>query len=123
MQLHGTENDEAIRAVGIPAIKTFRVGETLPDTTAVPSAGWLLFDTFDERRSGGTGRCFDWSLLATYARSKPFFLAGGISPDNVAAAISLVRPDGIDIGSGVEAEPGIKDHTKLEKLIERVKRP
>lgn len=122
VQLHGTESDDDIRAIGIPTIKTFRVGEALPDTTAVPSADWLLFDTFEERRSGGTGRCFDWSLLAVYPRNKPFFLAGGLSPENVGGAISLVRPDGIDIGSGVEAEPGIKDHGKLEKLFERVRR-
>ncbi len=122
VQLHGTESDDEIRAIGIPAIKTFRVGDALPDTTAVPSADWLLFDTFEERRSGGTGRRFDWSLLAVYPRKKPFFLAGGLSPDNIAAAISLVRPDGVDIGSGVEAEPGVKDHAKLERLFERIKR-
>ena len=122
VQLHGTESDDDIRAIGIPTIKTFRVGEALPDTTAVPSADWLLFDTYEERRSGGTGRRFDWSLLAGYPRNKPFFLAGGLSPENVGGAISLVRPDGIDISSGVEAEPGIKDHAKLEKLFERVKR-
>lgn len=122
VQLHGAETDEDIRAIGIPAIKAFRVGDALPDTTAVPSADWLLFDTFEERRSGGTGRRFDWSLLAVYPRTKPFFLAGGLGPDNIGAAISLVRPDGIDVSSGVEAAPGIKDHAKLERLFERVKR-
>ncbi len=121
VQLHGTESDDDIRAIGIPAIKTFRVGDALPDTTAVPSADWLLFDTFEEHRAGGTGRRFDWSLLSVYPRKKPFFLSGGLNPDNVAAAISLVRPDGVDISSGVEAEPGIKDHAKLERLLERVK--
>jgi phosphoribosylanthranilate isomerase len=122
VQLHGKESDDDIRAIGIPTIKTFRVGDALPDTSAVPSADWLLFDTFEDRRAGGTGRRFDWSLLASYPRNKPFFLAGGLSPENVAGAISLVRPDGIDISSGVEAEPGIKDHAKLEKLFERVNR-
>ena len=122
VQLHGAESNDDISAIGIPAIKTFRVGDALPDTTAVPAAEWLLFDTFEERRAGGTGRRFDWSLLAVYPRNKPFFLAGGLGPDNVGAAISLVRPDGLDIGSGVEAEPGVKDHSKLEKLFERVNR-
>lgn len=122
VQLHGTETDEDIAALGLPAIKSFRVGDTLPDTTSVPSAGWLLFDTYDERRTGGTGRRFDWSLLAMYPRTKPFFLAGGVSPDNVAAAISLVRPDAIDVASGVEAEPGVKDHAKVKALFERVNR-
>ena len=122
VQLHGTESDEDVRAMGIPAIKSFRVGDTLPDTTAHPAADWLLFDSFEERRSGGTGRRFDWSLLAMYPRTKPFFLAGGLSPDNVAAAISLVRPDALDISSGVELEPGVKDHAKIDELFKRVRR-
>jgi phosphoribosylanthranilate isomerase len=122
VQLHGTETDDDIRAIGIPAIKTFRVGDTLPDTTSHPGAEWFLFDTFEDRRSGGTGRRFDWSLLAMYPRTKPFFLAGGLAPDNIAAAISLVRPDAIDVASGVEAEPGIKDREKLEQLFQRVRR-
>ncbi|HSP14310.1 MAG TPA: phosphoribosylanthranilate isomerase [Thermoanaerobaculia bacterium] len=124
LQLHGAETDEDIQAVGLPVIKTFRVGDALPDTTAHPSAEWFLFDTFEERRSGGTGRRFDWSLMATYPRTKPFFLSGGLAPDNVAAAISLVRPDAIDVSSGVEeGEPGVKDHAKVESLIQRVRRP
>src|SRR5438874_750350 len=65
---------------------------------------------------------FDWSLLATYERNKPFFLSGGLDPDNVVAAITLVRPDAIDVSSGVESEPGVKDHAKLARLIERMRR-
>lgn len=122
VQLHGTETDEDIAELGLPAIKSFRVGDALPDTTSVPSAEWLLFDTYDERRAGGTGRRFDWSLLAMYPRTKPFFLAGGLGPDNVAGAISLVRPDAVDVSSGVEAEPGIKDPVKLRSLFDRVRR-
>jgi Phosphoribosylanthranilate isomerase len=122
-QLHGSEGEDAIRELGIPAIKTLHVGETLPDTHATPTAAWLLFDTYDERRAGGTGKRFDWSLLATYERSKPFFLSGGLTPDNVVAAISLVRPDAIDVASGVEASPGVKDHAKVARLFERMRRP
>lgn len=121
VQLHGAETDDEIREIGIPCVKTLRVGDTLPDTHATPNAAWLLFDTWDERRSGGTGRRFDWSLLALYERSKPFFLSGGLNPDNIVAAISLVRPDAIDLATGVESEPGIKDHGKMEKLFERIR--
>lgn len=121
-QLHGSEPDDAIRDLGIPAIKTLRVSETLPDTHVAPNAAWLLFDTFDERRAGGTGRRFDWSLLATYDRSKPFFLSGGVNDENIVAAISLVRPDAIDLSSGVEASPGVKDHERVGRLFERVRR-
>ncbi|HYO76053.1 MAG TPA: phosphoribosylanthranilate isomerase [Thermoanaerobaculia bacterium] len=123
IQFHGTETDDDIHALGLPSVKAYRVGETLPNTSAHPSADWLLFDTFDEKRDGGTGKQFDWSLLAMYSRSKPFFLAGGLAPDNIAAAISLVRPDGVDISSGVESEPGVKDPEKLRNLFERVRRP
>lgn len=122
VQLHGNETDEDVRNVALPTMKTLRVGDTLPDTHSTPNAAWLLFDTYDERRPGGTGRRFDWSLLALYDRSKPFFLSGGINPDNVASAVSLVRPDAIDLSSGVESEPGIKDHSKLARLFERVRR-
>jgi phosphoribosylanthranilate isomerase len=122
VQLHGSESDEEINVLDIPAIKTLHVGDTLPDTHATPNAAWLLFDTFDERRGGGTGRRFDWSLLAAYERSKPFFLSGGLTPDNVVAAVSMVRPDAIDVASGVEVSPGIKDHDKVARLFERVRR-
>ncbi len=122
VQLHGSENDDAVRELGLPVIKTLRVNDSLPDTHAVPNAAWLLFDTYDERRAGGTGRRFDWSVLATYKRSKPFFLSGGIDAENVVAAISLVRPDAIDLSSGVESAPGVKDHGKLGRLFERVRR-
>jgi len=122
VQLHGGEDDDEIRDLGMPAIKTLHVGAMMPDTHATPNAAWLLFDTYDERRGGGTGRRFDWSLLATYERSKPFFLSGGLTADNVVAAVSLVRPDAIDVASGVEASPGIKDHDKVARLFERVRR-
>ena len=122
VQLHGGESDEVVREIGLPVIKTFRVGDSLQSVTGHPSAEWFLFDTYEERRAGGTGRRFDWSLLANYPRTKPFFLSGGLAPDNIAAAISLVRPDAIDVSSGVESEPGVKDHEKLENLFHRVRR-
>jgi len=122
-QLHGNETEEDVAAVGLPVIKALHVGDTLPDTHAAPSAEWLLFDTYDERRAGGTGRRFDWSLLALYERTRPFFLSGGLTPENVVAGLTLVRPHAIDVASGVESEPGIKDHAKLEKLFERIRRP
>src|SRR5438552_13932123 len=79
VQLHGSESDEVIRAIGLPAIKTFRIADALPNTSACIAAEWFLFDTFDDRRGGGTGRRFDWSVLASYPRNKPFFLAGGLA--------------------------------------------
>jgi phosphoribosylanthranilate isomerase len=118
VQLHGGESDDDIVAIGVPAIKSLNIVDgTLPDTVSHPHAEWMLFDS-----GGGTGRRFDWSLLTSYERTKPFLLAGGITPENVAAAISFVRPDAIDVASGVESSPGIKDHWKIARLIERVRR-
>lgn len=122
VQLQGTETNDDIRAIGLPAIKAIHVGATAPETNNHRAASWLLFDTYDERRAGGTGHHFDWSHLAAYDRATPFLLAGGITPENAAAAISAVRPDAIDLASGVESAPGIKDNRKLELLFERVKR-
>jgi phosphoribosylanthranilate isomerase len=128
IQLHGNETDAVARAVGKPVIKAIQVEDRqsclspwadgqagLPVLHEQPE--WLLFDS----KGGGSGTRFDWSLLAAYPRTKPFLLAGGITPDNVALAVSTVRPDGIDVASGVESSPGIKDHQKLKLLFERVK--
>ncbi|HEX7193008.1 MAG TPA: phosphoribosylanthranilate isomerase [Thermoanaerobaculia bacterium] len=122
IQLHGTEDDGDIRALGVPAIKTLHVSAVLPETTAHGSASWLLFDTYNDRLAGGMGKRFDWSLLRQYERGKPFFLSGGITPENAGAAISTVRPDAIDLASGVESSPGVKDHAKIAQLFERVRR-
>jgi phosphoribosylanthranilate isomerase len=119
IQLHGNEPDEAVREIGKPAIKAVSVGDGVP--VVATSAEWVLFDTHDAQRGGGTGRAFDWSLLTRISRSKPFFLAGGITPDNVDEAIRAVRPDGIDVATGVESAPGVKDHAKLRKLFDRVR--
>jgi phosphoribosylanthranilate isomerase len=95
-------------------IRAFDVGDALPETNT--GAAYVMFDT-----GGGTGRAFDWTLLEAYPRTKPFFLAGGITPDNVEDALRA-RPDAIDLASGVERAPGIKDHEKMKRLFERVNR-
>jgi phosphoribosylanthranilate isomerase len=123
VQLQGTESNDDIEAIALPVIKAIHVGGKAPETNKHPGASWLLFDTYDERRAGGTGRCFDWSHLAGYDRGRPFLLAGGITPENAAAAIKAVRPDAIDLASGVESALGIKDKRKLELLFERVRGP
>ncbi|MEO8380570.1 MAG: phosphoribosylanthranilate isomerase [Acidobacteriota bacterium] len=115
VQLHGNEADAMVSAIELPCIKAVRVTEALPDTHT--SAAWLMFDT-----GGGTGRTFDWSLLENYPRTTPFFLAGGLTPDNVADAIRIARPDAIDLSSGVESAPGIKDPDKMKSLFARVTR-
>jgi phosphoribosylanthranilate isomerase len=111
IQLHG---DEGYR-LDLPTIQAFHVKDTLPD--AETAADYVMFDS-----GGGTGRTFDWALLDRYPRTKPFFLAGGITPDNVAEAVERTRPFAVDVASGVESSPGVKDHQKLRALFERIQR-
>jgi len=112
VQLHGSEGDQVIEGIALPVIKAFQVSETFKVQT---KAEWVMFDS-----GGGTGRVFDWKLIEGY-REKPFFLAGGITPDNVGEAIRIVKPDAIDVASGVESAPGVKDHDKVRKLFERIR--
>jgi phosphoribosylanthranilate isomerase len=109
VQIHGDTE------VPFPTIRAFKVEDKLPEITT--DDDYILFDT-----GGGTGRVFDWDLLSTYDRSKPFFLAGGITPDNVRDAIAKTSPYAIDVASGVEKQPGIKDHDKLKRLFEAIQR-
>jgi phosphoribosylanthranilate isomerase len=114
IQFHGEETEEDVRAVTQPVIRAFNVRDALPSTET--QAAYVMFDT-----GGGTGRTFDWRLLSSYEGSRPFFLAGGIRPENVEDAMRA-RPFSLDVSSGVEHSPGIKNHELLKQLFERVKR-
>jgi phosphoribosylanthranilate isomerase len=109
------ELDRLKPVLHLPIIRALHVRDVLPDTAT--DADYLLFDT-----GGGTGRTFDWSLLAGLRTDKPFFLAGGITPDNVAEAIRIARPFAIDVSSGVESSPGVKDPDKLKAFFARIPR-
>ena len=86
-----------------------------------PSGTMILLDAHDPVRRGGTGLTIDWTRAASIAARRPIVLAGGLNPDNVAAAIERVRPFGIDVSSGVEAAPGVKDHGLLNRLVDAVR--
>lgn len=102
-------------------IKALRVGtEPVPYKSAYAGAT-LLLDTYCPGIPGGTGKTFDWNLAVEPALHRPIILAGGLTPDNVAEAVETVRPYAVDVSSGVEAEPGRKDHEKLERFILRAK--
>ena len=90
-----------------------REREMLPDA--------LLLDAYDPIQFGGTGRTAPWGLLADYRPGLPIILAGGLTPENVAEAIRIVQPYAVDVASGVESRPGIKDHDKMARFIERVR--
>ena len=86
----------------------------------VPSAV-LLLDAFDPARVGGTGKTFNWELARNTASRRPLVLAGGLTPENIIQAIQTVRPYAVDVSSGVESEPGKKDHEKLARFIQHAK--
>ena len=101
-----------------PVIKAVSLGGVNP--RAWPSRIRLLLDVHDPAARGGTGRTIDWTAAADEAAQREILLAGGLTPDNVADAVARVRPFGIDVSSGVERAPGIKDHQRLRALFEAV---
>lgn len=120
VQLHGSEPIEALAAIGLPVIRAVSVDGTLPSIPA-GSPSWLLFDTSVRGSSGGTGVPFDWSILQRVERSGPFFLAGGLTPENVRRAIDTTRPDAVDVSTGVESAPGIKDAGTIRRFLAEVR--
>ena len=122
IQFHGSESPEEVESVGIESIKVFRVSDSLPDTSSYRSASWYLFDTFTNSSAGGSGRTFDWNIVASAPRTKPFLLAGGLRPENVRRAVAMSRPDGVDVASGVEEKPGIKSHERIRQLVRAVRK-
>ena len=118
VQLHGDETTEFAAAVTTPVIKALSIGAA--NVRAWPARVRLLLDVHDPVARGGTGRTIDWTAAADLASQREILLAGGLTPDNVAAAVARVRPFGIDVSSGVERAPGIKDHQRLRALFEAV---
>lgn len=128
VQLHGKESPEFCREVrrALPhcrIVKAFRVGKESTAGEFTPYAVCVdafLLDTYIKGAPGGTGQAFDWSIIETLRLARPLFLAGGLTPENVEKAILEVRPFAVDINSGIEERPGIKDHCRLEQLLKVV---
>ena len=122
VQLHGEESPEYCSSVKKRVFKAFRIRK-IEDIEAISSynvEGYLL-DTFVPGRAGGTGKSFDWDIAVSAKKvACPLILSGGLGPENVQKAIKRVHPEVVDVGSGVEASPGIKDHKKIETFMERV---
>ena len=118
-QLHGDEPVAMLDAVARPVLKAIPIGGRAP---AADVAGWprrvtLLLDAHDPDRRGGTGRTADWEQAGRVARARRVLLAGGLHAGNVAEAVHRVRPYGVDVSSGVEQAPGVKDPQRLRDLF------
>jgi len=121
VQLHGDEDEAYVASMSRPVVKAVTVEpDAVPIIDGWPSNVTVLLDVHDPIQKGGTGRAIDWSVAAELAGRRDVVLAGGLTPDNVAEALARVRPYGIDVSSGVESEPGIKDHGRLKALFEAV---
>jgi len=128
VQLHGSESPQYCEEVKARVVKTFsirpdsEVCETNPfyDPYLEMVSG-ILLDTFHEKVAGGTGKTFDWELIKKCRPAAPLILAGGLTPENIADAVRQVRPFAVDVNSGVEIAPGVKDIEAVEALVESVR--
>jgi len=120
VQLHGDETPDAVAAMRVPAMKAIGVGERFDPATLDdwPARTLILLDVHDPSARGGTGRTIDWTAAAAAARRRSVILAGGLAPENIREAVETVRPFGVDVSSGVEARPGIKDARRLDALFQ-----
>jgi phosphoribosylanthranilate isomerase len=128
VQLHGDEspefcyqlrqflpNVEIIKALRINSLEHLDIAANYSQYTDT-----LLLDAYHPQQLGGTGKTLDWTMLEQFSPSCPWFLAGGLTPDNIVEALSQINPSGIDLSSGVERTPGDKDLDKVAKLFERL---
>ena len=126
VQLHGDETPREVAALakaGLKVIKAIPVGPGFAAKQLKPyrAAAAFLLDAHDPERRGGTGRSFDWQKAGAATRFGRLFLAGGLSPSNVARAIGQTRPYGVDVSSGVEKRTGVKNRKKVSEFIRRAK--
>ena len=123
LQFHGSETAEFCEQFGLPYIKAIGMGaehESGDICAAYPGACGVLLDSHEPGHAGGTGHVFDWNRIP--ALDKPLVLAGGLNPGNVARAVRAARPWAVDVSSGVEDAPGIKNHERMREFINEAKR-
>lgn len=125
LQFHGGESPEYCDQFGLPYFKVIKiVGEIDPELLTGYRPEAFLLDTFTEQAVGGTGKTFDWTVASGMVESGiPIILAGGLNPENVSRAVKEVKPWGIDVSSGVESAPGIKDHDKMSLFVKEARNP
>lgn len=122
LQLHGDEGPDDVTALLPHAYKAVRVSnrDDVARARAMPGE-YVLVDAKVDGALGGTGHTFDWSLVVDLARARRLVLAGGLTPENVARAVAAVHPWCVDVASGVESAPGVKDAAKVRAFVEAVR--
>jgi phosphoribosylanthranilate isomerase len=123
-QIHRPLKEEDLSNIAVPVMTVAQVRggvARVPAPAVLARCRSILFDTVAGERGGGTGTCFDWTELAGRVFPVPLFLAGGLNDENVGEAIARVGPSAVDVASGVEAAPGIKDPAKMERFFQAVR--
>ncbi len=127
LQFHGDEDDAFCRGFGVPYLKAIAMGSEIAGQhpgnlhTRYPGAAGFLFDSHGGGETGGSGKSFDWSRIPAGIQ-KPFVLAGGLNAENVFEAIGATLPWGVDVSSGIESAPGLKDGDRMRRFVEEVRR-
>ena len=123
LQFHGSETPDYCLQFGLMTMKAFQIrdAQSLARLKDFTTDAWLL-DAYSDGKLGGTGVTFNWDLAVEAGKwGRPIFLAGGLTPGNVAEAVRHVQPYAVDVSSGVEASPGKKDHAKVKAFIQAAK--
>ena len=121
-QLHGDEMPESCKKITVPWFKAFRVSPDFQPQQIQDYGGeTFLLDAYSKTHYGGSGQKIDLELASTVSAMGKLILAGGLAPENVADAVNKVRPWGVDVCSGVESEPGIKDLLKVKEFINNIR--
>jgi phosphoribosylanthranilate isomerase len=124
LQFHGSESPEDCARTGLPFLKAIPMA--IPEAAAIHAARYgaaagFVLDSHRAGEPGGSGRAFDWDLVPRHL-ARPVLLAGGLTPENVFEAVRRVRPWAVDVSSGIESAPGIKDPGKMRRFVEEVRR-
>jgi len=120
LQFHGAESPDYINAFkGFGIVKGLRVGDNFnPKILSMYKKNTILLDTLIPDNYGGTGKTFDWEKALLCRNDYRIILAGGLNPSNVQEALRIAKPWGVDVSSGVELRPGIKDHEKMKAFFD-----
>jgi phosphoribosylanthranilate isomerase len=123
LQFHGAESEKFCHSFGKPYLKALHVKNNQSiseDSDKYKSAEYLLLDSYSIEQPGGTGRSFDWSIGKKVVQNsnQKVIIAGGLKPENIKEVVNEINPFGVDVSSGVELSPGLKDTGKLKKFIE-----